>query len=167
MDCSTPGFPVHHQLLELAQTHVCRISDAVQPSHPLLSPSPPAFNLGNIEVKANHFSILALRTPWTVSEFQNVTISYSGHSDTRLVISHYSFLLFTGLVADSVHVSRARLYILPSELSVSVFCPFPNCFLSLESSYSRYMSSVRWVVCKYFLLVYTLYLYLLHMNNSS
>ena len=45
MDCSTPCFPVDHQLLELAQTHVHRISDAIQPSHPLLSPSPPAFNL--------------------------------------------------------------------------------------------------------------------------
>ena len=45
MDCSTPGFPVHHQLLELAQTHVYRIGDAIQPSHPLSSPSPPAFNL--------------------------------------------------------------------------------------------------------------------------
>ena len=45
MDCSTPGFPVHHQLLELAQTHVHRVSDAIQPSHPLLSASPPAFNL--------------------------------------------------------------------------------------------------------------------------
>ena len=40
-----PGFPVRHQLLELAQTHVHRIGDVVQPSHPLLSPSPPAFNL--------------------------------------------------------------------------------------------------------------------------
>ena len=45
MDCSTPGFPVHHQLQELAQTHVHRVSDAIQPSHPLSSPSPPAFNL--------------------------------------------------------------------------------------------------------------------------
>ena len=45
MDCSTPGFPVHHQLPELTQTHVHHISDAIQPSHPLLSPSPPAFNL--------------------------------------------------------------------------------------------------------------------------
>ena len=44
-DCSTPGFPVHHQLLELAQTHVHWVSDATQPSHPLSSPSPPAFNL--------------------------------------------------------------------------------------------------------------------------
>ena len=45
MDCSTPGFPVHHQLPELAQIHVHQISDAIQPSHPLSSPSPPAFNL--------------------------------------------------------------------------------------------------------------------------
>ena len=40
-----PGFPVHHQLPELAQTHVHQVSDAIQPSDPLLSPSPPAFNL--------------------------------------------------------------------------------------------------------------------------
>ena len=45
MDRSTLGLPVHHQLLELAQTHVCRVSDAIQPSHPLLSTFPPAFNL--------------------------------------------------------------------------------------------------------------------------
>ena len=45
MDCSMPGFPVHHQLLELAQTHIHRVGDAIQPSHPLTSPSPPAFNL--------------------------------------------------------------------------------------------------------------------------
>ena len=45
MDCSTPGFHVLHYLLELAQTHVHWISDAIQPAHPLLSPSPPAFNL--------------------------------------------------------------------------------------------------------------------------
>ena len=47
MDCSTPGFPVHHQFLELTQTHVHRVGDAIQPSHPFLlsSPSPPVFNL--------------------------------------------------------------------------------------------------------------------------
>ena len=45
MNHSTPGLPVHHQLLESTQTHVHRVSDAIQPSHPLSSPSPPAFNL--------------------------------------------------------------------------------------------------------------------------
>ena len=45
MDCSTAGFPVHHQLQELAQTHVHHIGDIIQPSHPLSSPFPPALNL--------------------------------------------------------------------------------------------------------------------------
>ena len=45
VDCSTPGFPVHHQLPEFTQTHVHWVGDAIQPSHPLLCPSPPAFNL--------------------------------------------------------------------------------------------------------------------------
>ena len=45
MDCSMQGLHVHHQLLELAQTQVHRVSDAIQPSHPLSSPSPPTFNL--------------------------------------------------------------------------------------------------------------------------
>ena len=45
VDCSTPGFPVHQQLPEFTQTHVHWVGDAIQPSHPLLSPSPPALNL--------------------------------------------------------------------------------------------------------------------------
>ena len=45
MECSKPYFPVHHQLLELAQTQVHQFNDAIQTSHPLSSPSPPAFNL--------------------------------------------------------------------------------------------------------------------------
>ena len=45
MNRSTPGLPVHHQLPEFTQTHVHQVSDAIQPSHPLLSPSPPALNL--------------------------------------------------------------------------------------------------------------------------
>ena len=44
MDCSTPGLPVHHQLLEFTQTHVHWVGDIIQPSHPLSSPSPPVFN---------------------------------------------------------------------------------------------------------------------------
>ena len=44
MNCSTPGFPIHYQLPEFTQTHVHRVGDAIQPSHPLSSPSPPAPN---------------------------------------------------------------------------------------------------------------------------
>ena len=53
MDCSTPGFPVHHQLPELAHNCVHRVSDAIQPSHPLASPSLPAFNLSK-----HHYSYI-------------------------------------------------------------------------------------------------------------
>ena len=60
MDCSMPGFPVHHQLLELAQIHVHQVSDAIQLSHPLLSPSPPAFNLSQLQGLSNE-SVLSIR----------------------------------------------------------------------------------------------------------
>ena len=64
MDCNTPGFAVHHQLLELAQTHVHRVSDAIQPSRPLSSPSPPAFSLsenqGLFSVISSHQMALSI-----------------------------------------------------------------------------------------------------------
>ena len=49
MNCSTPGLPVHHQLPEFTQTHVHLVGDAIQPSHPLSSPSPPAPNLSQYQ----------------------------------------------------------------------------------------------------------------------
>ena len=60
MDCSMPGFPVHHQLPELTQSHVHRVGDAIQPSDPLLSPSPPTFNLSQHQVFANE-SVIRIR----------------------------------------------------------------------------------------------------------
>ena len=55
MDCRMPGFPVLHHLPEFAQTHVLWVSDAIQPSCPLSSPSPPAFNLSSIRVFSNEW----------------------------------------------------------------------------------------------------------------
>ena len=60
MDCSTPGFTVHHQLLELTQTHVHRAGDAIQPSHSLTSPSIPAFKFPIIKVFSNK-SVVCIR----------------------------------------------------------------------------------------------------------
>ena len=65
---STPGLPVHHQLLEFTQTHVCWVSDAIQPSHPLSSPSPPAFNLSQNQGLFKWVS--SLHQVAKVSEFQ-------------------------------------------------------------------------------------------------
>ena len=68
MNHSTPGLPVHHQLPESTQTHVHRVSDAIQPSHPLLSPSPPTLNLPSIRVFSNELT-LCMRWPkyWSFS----------------------------------------------------------------------------------------------------
>ena len=68
MNCSTPGLPVHHQLPEFTQTHVHRISDAIQPSHMLSSPSPPAPNPSQHQSLFNE-STLRMRWPkyWSFS----------------------------------------------------------------------------------------------------
>ena len=68
MNCSTPGLPVHNQLPEFTQTHVHRVSDAIQPSHPRSSPSPPALNPSSIRVFSNE-SALRMRWPkyWSFS----------------------------------------------------------------------------------------------------
>ena len=60
MNRSTPGLPVHHQLPESTQTHVHRVNDAIQPSPPLSSPSPPAFNPAQHQVFSNE-SVLCIR----------------------------------------------------------------------------------------------------------
>ena len=82
MDCSTPGFPVHHQLPEPTQTHVHRIGDAIQTSHPLPSPSPPAFNLSQHQglfQGLGHLRILHIRWPkyWSFSFSLSPSNEYS------------------------------------------------------------------------------------------
>ena len=68
MDCSTPGLPVHHQLPEFTQTHVHRVDDAIQPSHPLSSLSPLDFNLSKHQVFSSE-SVLHIKWPkyWSCS----------------------------------------------------------------------------------------------------
>ena len=79
MDCSTPGFPVNHQLLEFAQTHVHWVGDAIQPSHPLLSLSSPASIFPSIRVFSNE-SALHIRWPkyWSFSFNISPSNEYSG-----------------------------------------------------------------------------------------
>ena len=79
MDCNMWGFPVHHQLLELTQTHVYQVSDAIQPSHPLSSPSPPASVFPSIRVFSNE-SVLHIRWTkyWSFSLNISLSNEYSG-----------------------------------------------------------------------------------------
>ena len=79
MDCSTPGLPVHHQLPEFTQTPVHRVGDAIQPSHPLSPPSPPAFSLSQHHVFSNELA-LHIREPkyWSFSFSISPSNEYSG-----------------------------------------------------------------------------------------
>ena len=85
MDCRTPGLPVHHQLPEFTQTHVHWVSDAIQPSHPLSSPSPPGFNLSRIRVFFSE-SVLHIRWPkyWSFSFSISPSNEYSGLISFRI-----------------------------------------------------------------------------------
>ena len=91
MDCSTPGFPVHHQLLEFVQTHVHRVGDAIQPSHPLLSPSPPASIFPSIRVFSNE-SVLRITWPkyWSLSFSISPSNEYSGGIHKQMKSKHSS-----------------------------------------------------------------------------
>ena len=85
MGCSTPGFPVHHQLPELARTHVHRVGDAIQPSHPLSSPSLPPSVFPSIRVFSNE-SVLCIRWPkyWSFSFSISPSSEYSGLFSFRM-----------------------------------------------------------------------------------
>ena len=84
MDCSTPGFPVIHHLLELAQTHVHRVDDVIQSSHPLSSTSP-AFNLTQHQIFSNE-SALPITWPkyWRFCFSISPSDEYSGLISFRI-----------------------------------------------------------------------------------
>ena len=110
MDCSTPGLPVSHQLPELAQIHVHRVSDANQPSHPLLSPSPPAFNFPSIRVFSSE-SVLRIRWPkyWSFSFGISPSNEYSGLISCRM--DWLDFLAVQGTLKSLLqhHSSKASI----------------------------------------------------------
>ena len=85
MNCSTPGFPVLHHFLGFAQTHVHWVSDAIQPSHPLSSPSPPSFNLSSIRVFSTEMA-LCIMWPryWSFSIRISTSNEYTGLISFRI-----------------------------------------------------------------------------------
>ena len=84
MNRSTPGFPAHHQLPEFSQTHVHQVSDAIQPSHPLSSPSPPAFFIVQLSHPYMNTGKAIALTRWT---FLGKVMSLFLNMLARLVIA--------------------------------------------------------------------------------
>ena len=139
MDCSTPGLPVHHQLPELAQTHVHGVSDAIQPSHPLSSPSPPAFNLSQHQGLFKWVSSLQqLAKECQVKS--HITINFLINNDAKILhlwALHVSFPF-------KVHFSSVK---------------FSSFFLSICSSYAvflGYTSSRN--VCSFLFIFFTFFM---------
>ena len=120
MDCSTPGFPVLHHLPELAQTHVHRIANAIQTSHPLLSPSPPAFNLSQHQglfywIGSSHQVANAL-------EFQHQSFQWIFRTDF-LSIDCFDFFVVQGTLKSLLqqhHCSKASVLWLPAFFMVQL-----------------------------------------------
>ena len=85
MNCSTPGLPVHHQLPEFIQTHVHRVGDAIQPSYPLSSTSPPTLNPSQHQRFSNE-STLCMRWPkfWSFSFSISPSSEYPGLISFRM-----------------------------------------------------------------------------------
>ena len=96
-DCSTPDFPVHHQLLETAQTHVHQIGDAIQPFHPLSSPLLPAFNLSQHQGISSE-AVLCIRG-------RSIGVLASA-SVLLMNIQNWFPLRLTGLILQSNRLSR-------------------------------------------------------------
>ena len=136
MNCSTPGLPVHHQLPESTQTHVHQVRDAIQPSHPLSSPSPPAPN------PSQHQSL-----------FQRVNSSHEVAKVLEFQLQHHSFqrnpradLLQNGLVGSPCSASCLISFVQwVTEFNyflnkLQSHCSHHSC--SYQNSGSRYRSEV-------------------------
>ena len=125
MDCSTPGFPVHHQLLGLAQTHVHQVHDAIQPSHPLSSLSPPAFNLAQHQGLSDE-SVLCVRWPeyWSFSFNISPSNAYSGLISFRM--DWLDLLAVQGTVKSLLqhHRSKASILQCPAFFIVQLSHPY-------------------------------------------
>ena len=108
IDCSTPGLPDPH-LPECAQTYVHWVNDAIQPSHPLLSPSPPAFNLSQNQVFPNEFT-LCIRRPTYWSFSISPSNEYSGLISFR--IDEFDLLTVHGTLRSLLqhHSSKASIF---------------------------------------------------------
>ena len=132
MNCSTPGLPVHHHLPELAQTHVHQVIDAIQPSHPLSSPCPPALNLSKLRVFSNE-SVLQIRWPkyWSF----NFNISPSNEHPGRSPLGWTGWISLQSKGLSRVfqhHSSKASILLCLAFFIIQLSHPF--CFFAAAAA---------------------------------
>ena len=167
MDCSTPGLPVHHQLPEFTQTHVHWVGDAIQPSHPLLSPSPPPSIFSSIRVFSNesplhirwpkywsfsfnispsneHSGLISFRTDWLDRlEVQGTLTSLlQHHSSKASILQHYLFFLLFLLPWKTDPKDIATIYVKEYSAYILGVLRFQVLHLSLESILNLFLYTV-------------------------
>ena len=117
MDCSTPGFPVCHQLPELTQIHVHQVCDAIQPSHPLSSPSPPLAIFPSIRVFSNE-SALCIRWPKYWSYSFNISLSNEYARLVSFKMDWLDLLAVQGTLKTLLHQHSSKASILHCSVSL-------------------------------------------------
>ena len=121
MDCSMTRFLVHHQLLELAQTHVHQVDNSIQPSHPLSSPSPPAQHQGFFQWASSSHQVAKY---WSFSFSISTSSEYSGLISLR--IAWFDLLTFQGTLKSLLqhHSSKASILWLSAFFIVQLSHPY-------------------------------------------
>ena len=146
MDCSMPGLPVHHQLPEFTQTHVHWISDAIQPSHPLSSPSPPAFNLSQHQglfqrVSSSHQVAKVLKF-----QLQHQSSEYSGLISFR--VDWLDLLVVQGTLKSLLqhHSSKASILLCSAFFMVQLSHPYMTTGKTIALTRWTFVSKVMFLL---------------------
>ena len=145
MNCSTPGLPVHHRLLEFTQTHVHWIHDVIQPSHLLLSPSPPALNL------SQHQDLFQwINSSHEVAKYWSFSFSISPSKEHPRLISFrmnwFDLLAFQGALRSLLqhHISKASTLQCSAVFTVQLSHPYmttgKNIALSRRTFFGKVLS---------------------------
>ena len=161
-DWSMPGFPVHHQLPELAQTHVHRVGDDIQPSHPLSSPSPTAFNLSQHQGLFQWVSF-CIRWPkdWSFSFSISSSNEYSGlisfmidwfdflavQAALKSLIQHHSSKTSVLWCSAFFMVQLSHLYMTTGKTIALTIQPFVSKVMSFKRQNVFFLTQVKWNLC--------------------
>ena len=136
MDCSTPGLPVHHELPEFTQTHVHQVSEAIQPAHPLSSPSPPPSIFPSIRVFSNE-SLLHIRWPkyWSFNFSISLSKEHPGLISFRM--DWLDLLAVQGTLKSLFQNHSSKASIFGTQLSLKRIFLFFEKDISLRKANSR------------------------------
>ena len=142
MECSIPGFPVHHQLPEFTQTHVHWVGDAIQPSHPLVSPSPPTFNLSQHQGLFKWVSHIRWPKYWSFSFNISPSNEYSGLIPFR--IDWLDLLAVQGTLKSLLqhHSSKASILWFSAFFIVQLLHPYITTWKTIALTRCTFVSKV-------------------------